>query len=100
MPAWQIFLYYLLSGAAAFFAYWLDKRASKNERWRIPESRLHLLSLLGGWPGALVAQRVLRHKTRKQPFQAIYWTTVVLHCAMLAWALSPHGRLILNAWTQ
>ena len=100
MPAWQILLYYLLTSAVAFFAYWLDKSAARNGRWRIPESRLHLLGLLGGWPGAWVAQRALRHKTRKQPFQTIYWITVVLHCALLAWAVSSPGRAMLNAWTQ
>ena len=100
MQGWQILLYYLLASAMAFFAYWLDKSAAREGRWRIPESRLHLLALMGGWPGAWLAQRTLRHKTRKQPFQTIFWTTGVLHCAVLAWALSPQGRSMLLAWMR
>lgn len=52
---------------------------------RVPESHLHLLSLAGGWPGALIAQPVFRHKTIKQPFQGVFWATVVLNMAGLVW---------------
>ncbi|WP_041675592.1 DUF1294 domain-containing protein [Ramlibacter tataouinensis] len=64
-----------------FFAYWQDKFAAEKGRWRIKEDTLHLWSLAGGWPGAWIAQQVLRHKSRKASFLAMYWTTVVLHWA-------------------
>ena len=56
-----------------------DKRRALRNGWRTPEARLHLLELLGGWPGALIAQQLLRHKTRKLSFQLVFWLIVMLH---------------------
>jgi uncharacterized membrane protein YsdA (DUF1294 family)/cold shock CspA family protein len=78
---------YGLSSAVTFVTYGADKAAARQGRWRTPESTLHTLALVGGWPGALVAQRVFRHKTTKQPFRTIFWFTVVVNCAALAWLL-------------
>jgi uncharacterized membrane protein YsdA (DUF1294 family) len=86
-----IFGSYLVVSAIAFAAYALDKSAARNNRWRIRESTLHFFSLAGGWPGALCAQSILRHKCRKASFQAMFWVTVVVHCGVLAWLLSPYG---------
>ena len=69
----------------AYLIYWLDKSAAQRSAQRTPESTLHLLSLAGGWPGALIAQQQFRHKTIKQPFQSVFWATVVLNMAVLAW---------------
>jgi uncharacterized membrane protein YsdA (DUF1294 family)/cold shock CspA family protein len=60
-----------------------DKTASQNAGWRTPESTLHLMSLVGGWPGALIAQVLLRHKTRKPSFLVGYWFTVIVNCIAL-----------------
>ena len=69
-----------------FLVYAMDKSAAQNSQWRTNESHLHLLSLAGGWPGAWFAQQWLRHKSRKAEFRAVYWATVVLHCAaVVAW---------------
>jgi uncharacterized membrane protein YsdA (DUF1294 family) len=46
---------------------------------RVPEIILHALAVFGGWPGALIAQKTLRHKTIKQPFQKIFWLLVVVN---------------------
>jgi uncharacterized membrane protein YsdA (DUF1294 family) len=78
---------YLLSSVALFAIYGMDKAAARKGLRRVPEVSLHVMALLGGWPGALVAQRVFHHKTRKQPFQTIFWCTVVANCAGLAWLL-------------
>jgi uncharacterized membrane protein YsdA (DUF1294 family) len=67
-----------------FIATYRDKRKSLTRQWRTPERTLHLLELLGGWPGGLVAQQVFRHKTRKLSYQVIFWSIVALHG--LAWA--------------
>ena len=70
--------------AIAFVAYGLDKAAAERGARRTPETTLHMLALLGGWPGALVAQRVYHHKTRKASFQLIFWLTVAINCAFVA----------------
>ncbi|TXK59747.1 DUF1294 domain-containing protein [Alkalisalibacterium limincola] len=72
----------------AYFMYWLDKSAAQRRAQRTPESTLHLVSLLGGWPGALIAQQQFRHKTIKQPFQSVFWGTVVLSVVALVWLVT------------
>ncbi|RXK56769.1 DUF1294 domain-containing protein [Oleiharenicola lentus] len=62
-----------------FVAYWHDKRSAQAQGWRTPEGILHLLELLGGWPGALIAQRWFRHKTVKVSYQVVFWLIVALH---------------------
>ena len=70
---------YLSASVLTFIFYWQDKRSAISGRWRVSENRLHLAELLGGWPGALVAQQVFRHKTRKLSFQLLCWGIVLLH---------------------
>lgn len=76
---------YLVASLITFFAYAFDKSAALNNRWRTQESTLHLFALLGGWPGALAAQRLLRHKSKKTSFQTVFWGTVFLNCGVLGW---------------
>jgi uncharacterized membrane protein YsdA (DUF1294 family) len=73
---------YLVMSLLAFFLYWRDKRQARINAWRTPEKVLHGVELLGGWPGALVAQQALRHKTRKLSFQLVFWLIVLLHQAI------------------
>ena len=72
----------------AILLYGSDKSAAVNNRWRTQESTLHFVGLMGGWPGALFAQDAFRHKSRKAEFQSVFWATVVLNCAGLAWLLA------------
>ena len=81
----------------AFVAYWIDKRAARTGRWRTRESTLHLLALVGGWPGALVAQQHLRHKSAKTSFRAVFWATVLLNCGALGLCLTPAGATLLRS---
>jgi uncharacterized membrane protein YsdA (DUF1294 family) len=62
-----------------FLAYRKDKRRAEAGEWRIPESTLHFVGLIGGWPGAYLAQRTFRHKTSKTSFQVVFWIIVVAH---------------------
>lgn len=59
----------ILINIAAFAAFAEDKRRAAKGLWRISESSLLTLALLGGWGGAKLAQRRFRHKTRKEPFR-------------------------------
>jgi len=89
---------YLFGSAVTFLAYAFDKSAAMNNRWRTQESTLHLFALIGGWPGALAAQKLLRHKSKKQSFQIVFWSTVILNCSALAWLLSPAGSEVLRGF--
>jgi uncharacterized membrane protein YsdA (DUF1294 family) len=80
-----------------FVVYWLDKSAAQHGRWRTKESSLHLLGLAGGWPGAVVAQRVFRHKSRKKEFQAVFWCTAVVNAVALGWLLTRPGSKFLES---
>jgi uncharacterized membrane protein YsdA (DUF1294 family) len=68
---------------ATFIAFAIDKRAAKRGRWRIPEATLHLLELLGGFPGAIAAQQLLRHKSYKLSYRLVLGVIALLHIA--AW---------------
>jgi len=91
-PDWLLLAYAAMS-VLTFALYALDKSAARAGRWRIQESTLHSAALLGGWPGALMAQRMLRHKSRKPSFQIAYWLTVMINLAALWWLSTPAGEL-------
>ena len=81
----------------AYIAYGMDKSAAQRKRWRTQERTLHLFALLGGWPGALVAQQHLRHKSKKAQFRLVFWFTVLLNLGALAWLLQSGKAEALNA---
>lgn len=87
------FAAYALMSVASFGAYAMDKSAARVRGRRTPESTLLLLGLLGGWPGALLAQRLLRHKTAKASFQASFWITVALNVGAAGWLAWCLGRI-------
>lgn len=83
LPAW-----YGALSVVTFIAYWVDKAAARRNAPRISERSLISLGLVGGWPGALVAQQSFRHKTRKRTFRRAFWATVVVNaCALVALVL-------------
>lgn len=79
---------YLSMSALAIWLYGKDKFAAITNRWRIPERTLHFVALLGGWPGALFAQAVFHHKTKKLKFRSRFWLTVLLNCAGFSWLIA------------
>lgn len=95
LPPWVVGLY-LAASVMAFIAYAMDKAAAVNATRRTPERRLHLLSLAGGWPGALLAQQVLRHKSSKRAFRRVFWFTVALNLVAFVLLASPLGRHFLK----
>lgn len=76
--AWVAIMYGVIS-LLTFLLYRHDKRKAASGGWRVPEKWLHAGELLGGWPGALLAQQFYRHKTRKLSFQLVFWLIVVVH---------------------
>lgn len=91
----QLLAAYALLSVITFAMYGIDKAAAGKGRRRTPEATLLFAGLFGGWPGALVAQRLFRHKTRRQPFQAIFWCGVVVNCGVVGWLIyaGEVGRL-------
>lgn len=94
----EVFVLYLAASVVAFFAYAFDKLAAQKNRWRTQENTLHLFAFIGGWPGALVAQRLLRHKSKKTSFQTVFWGTVFLNCGVLGWLFTPSGATTLRSF--
>jgi uncharacterized membrane protein YsdA (DUF1294 family)/cold shock CspA family protein len=91
VPHWAAGIYAVAS-LITFVAYAADKSAATRGGWRIAESTLLGLGLLGGWPGALLAQQVLRHKSVKASFRAAFWGSVVLNLLAFVLLASPVGR--------
>ncbi len=87
---------YTVMSIIAFIMYAKDKSAAEYCKWRTSENTLHILSLLGGWPGAAIAQSFLRHKSKKVSFRVTYWITVVANCGALYWLITPAGSLWLR----
>lgn len=83
VPWWLIAWYGMLS-IVACATYGADKSAARRGAARVSEQALLTLGLVGGWPGALVAQQVFRHKTRKRTFRRVFWATVVVNVIALA----------------
>jgi uncharacterized membrane protein YsdA (DUF1294 family) len=94
LPVFVVVIY-LAASLLTFAFYGFDKSAAIHQRRRTPENTLHLLALAGGWPGALLAQARFRHKSRKVPFQAVFWLTVLVNLAALGWLLTPGGATLL-----
>ena len=95
LPHKLIIFYWCLS-ILTFLIYAYDKSKAQYGQWRTQESTLHLLALLGGWPGAAIAQQILRHKSQKREFRVSFWFTVIVNSGVLFWLISPQGRTMLD----
>lgn len=78
-PRWlgALAAYTFVINAITFWIYAIDKRRAEAGEWRISEAQLHLFELLGGWPGAWLAQRHLRHKCSKASYQFVFGLVVL-----------------------
>ncbi len=91
-------LFWMFSGMSilTFVLYGLDKWAAKRDRQRTPEQTLQMCALFCGWPGALLAQQVFRHKSSKASFQNLFWFVVVVNISAVAFLNSPLGMSLLK----
>lgn len=94
--SWLVVGWYIALGGITYAMYAKDKAAAQSGEWRTPESTLHLLSVLGGWVGAMVAQTYLRHKSQKPEFRMTYYLTVIINLALLLFIISGKGLEFLN----
>jgi len=91
-PSLWVLEMYIGTSVTCFVIYALDKSAALAGKWRVSESALLLLGLAGGWPGAIIAQQVLRHKTKKRSFQSAFAGSIVVNVLLFVVLTSP-------AWT-
>lgn len=82
-------LFISIINAMTYWFYAQDKEAAQQGERRVPENTLHILSFLGGWPSAWLAQQRLRHKTQKQPFRKVYFCTIFFNILLILWLISP-----------
>lgn len=90
-----IALGYLCLSLLTFIAYAIDKSAAKRGKWRTQESTLHILALMGGWPGAVIAQQLLRHKSVKTSFRTVFYFTLIANLLLLAYGLHSGATALL-----
>lgn len=95
LPVFVLWVYLAFS-LVTFLVYAADKSAARRHSRRTPENTLHMLALAGGWPGALIAQQALRHKSQKQPFRIVFWMTVIINCGALLWLCTSDGARFLQ----
>ena len=91
LPFWPLAAGYALMSLLTMGVYAYDKAAARADEWRISEETLHVLEFFCGWPGALLAQVIFRHKTKKRSFQIVFWYIVILNSALffLIWRGGP-----------
>jgi len=90
-PGWVLPVGMLMMSVLAWRTYRSDKKAAEDGAWRVSESMLHALELFGGWPGAFLAQKRYRHKTRKASYQAIFQSIVFLYLLAALDIVMDHG---------
>lgn len=95
----KLFLIYIVASVITFLAYASDKSKAQRGAFRTPENSLHTLSLIGGWPGAGLAQQLLRHKTQKKEFRLVFWITVILNSGAFTWLFTPTGQTVLKLFS-
>lgn len=93
----KLLLGYFCLSIITFLAYAFDKSKARHGAWRTKESTLHFFSLIGGWPGAAVAQQLFRHKSQKRKFRIIFWLTIMTNFGGLISLYSYLGGEYLNS---
>ncbi|MTI15159.1 DUF1294 domain-containing protein [Sansalvadorimonas verongulae] len=85
-----------INSIISILLYAKDKYAALRGKWRISEKILHLFSLFGGWPGAVLAQLLFNHKTAKPSFRKTFWLTVWASCVFIACSFTSQTTYFLN----
>ena len=98
IPLWVAGIYLAVS-IICFLFYAVDKSAATKGHWRVSETTLLLWGVVGGWPGAIVAQQTLRHKTQKVSFRSAFWGSVIVNLIVFAVFATPAFTLFVE-WAQ
>ncbi|AGH43300.1 cold shock and DUF1294 domain-containing protein [Paraglaciecola psychrophila] len=92
----KLLLSYFCLSMITFLAYAFDKSNARHGAWRVKESKLHFFALIGGWPGAAIAQPLLRHKSQKREFLMVFWFTVIINISLLIFLYLSASRKYLD----
>lgn len=93
-----ILWFYAIASVVTLMFYAWDKSAARKNKWRIRERTLHLMALFGGWPGALIGQQQLRHKSRKWSFLWVFYCTVLINIAVMVYFLQSETGALIRSW--
>jgi uncharacterized membrane protein YsdA (DUF1294 family)/cold shock CspA family protein len=92
--SWFVLAAYLGLSLISFLAYGWDKVLAERKQWRTNENTLHVLDLIGGWPGGYIGQSHFRHKWKKGSFVAMFWATAVINASAFGWVLTSEVPLL------
>ncbi len=84
-------LIFIGANLIAFLYYYVDKTAAIKQQWRTQESTLHFISLIGGWGGAYIAQKMFHHKNKKASFLFTYKLTILINCTATILFATPNS---------
>lgn len=90
---------YVAVSIISYIIYAMDKQALHNGGWRVPTITFHIVSLMGGWVGSLLAQSVLHHKYTELGFKSVFWLTVLANLALFCFTMTEQGALLLAEYT-
>ena len=90
----QLWLIFTFVSVIAYVFYALDKKAALSNKRRTPEDWLQFLALMGGWPGALIAQQQFRHKTRKTSFRVVFYLAVLINIGTITFYILEKDTII------
>ncbi len=92
----------VVMSVVTYVLFTIDKRRAQSDAWRIPESTLHLCELFGGWPGAVLAQHYVRHKSSKLSYRFVLWVIIIAHnYVAIDWLLGwKIARSLGPLWTK
>lgn len=94
----KLFVWAAVLSLVCLAMYAWDKHSALTQGRRVPEAQLNLAALAGGWPGALLARYLFRHKTVKQPFVAVFWLCVCANVAALLYILLGQPENLSFLW--
>lgn len=96
LPPITVFMF-VGANLIVFLYYYQDKASAIKKNWRTPESTLHFMSLIGGWGGAYIAQKMFRHKHKKTSFMMVYKLTILINCSVIILYSVPELLNVLSA---
>ncbi len=78
----KVFIYLLIINLLGFFLMGIDKYKAQNDKWRIPEKTLFLVTFLFGGIGTIAGMYIFHHKTKKWYFTLGFPTILILEIVL------------------